>query len=95
MPESKRNLCLSCKYRGNVIGSSHSRCKHPSVAKTARGELLAMLAGSAFVELESARELDIQANPHGVRKGWFNWPYEFDPIWLENCNGFEQSEEAS
>jgi len=94
MPESKHRLCYSCKYRESVPGSAHSSCAHPSVAKTSRGELLAMLSGSAFIELESALELDIQANSHGIRKGWFNWPYSFDPVWLENCNGFERLEPA-
>ena len=92
MSESTDKLCFGCNYRERVMGSAHSRCRHPSVSKTTRGELLAMLAGSVFVELESARDLDIQANSHGVRMGWFNWPYDFDPLWLENCNGFQSSE---
>lgn len=92
MPETARNLCFGCKYRGHATGSSHSRCNHPSATKISRDELLAMLAGSIFVELESARELEIQANDHGIRMGWFNWPYDFDPTWLENCNGFEETE---
>ncbi len=92
MTELTHKLCFECKYRERVMGSTHSRCRHPSVAKTTRGELLAMLSVSEFVELESASELDIQANAHGIRKGWFNWPYDFDPVWLENCNGFERSE---
>jgi len=24
----------------------------------------------------------------GIKKGWFNWPYNFDPVWLESCDGF-------
>lgn len=26
----------------------------------------------------------------GIKKGWFR--FEFDPIWLEECNGFEKIE---
>ena len=26
----------------------------------------------------------------GIRNGWFNWPYSFDPIWLVSCDGFEK-----
>jgi hypothetical protein len=33
-------------------------------------------------------ELGIRGNPHGIRKGWFNWPWNFDPVWLDNCDGF-------
>jgi hypothetical protein len=33
-------------------------------------------------------ELAIKGNDHGIRSGWFMWPVNFDPVWLENCNGF-------
>jgi len=23
---------------------------------------------------------------------WFIWPVNFDPVWLENCDGFEPKE---
>ena len=29
-------------------------------------------------------------NPHGVQNGWGFWPLEFDPIWVESCNGYSQ-----
>lgn len=28
-------------------------------------------------------------NPHGVARGWAAWPYNFDPIWLEECDIWE------
>ncbi len=31
----------------------------------------------------------VTANPHGVKKGWFAHPFNFDPVWLETCTGFE------
>ena len=31
-------------------------------------------------------------NPHGVSKGWFNWPFNFDPIWLISCNGYKEKQ---
>jgi hypothetical protein len=33
------------------------------------------------------------ANYHGVRKGWFLWPLNFDPTWLLNCDGYTPREE--
>lgn len=27
-------------------------------------------------------------HPRGVRSGWFGWPFNFDPTWLLDCNGF-------
>ena len=34
-------------------------------------------------------ECNIKINEHGKKNGWFNWPANFDPLWLENCDGFE------
>ncbi len=31
-------------------------------------------------------------NLHGVRNGWFYWPHNFDPIWLQVCDGVEKKE---
>lgn len=41
---------------------------------------------------EKASTLNIKGNPHGIKNGWFNWPYNFDPVWLEECDGFEPKE---
>lgn len=30
----------------------------------------------------------VLGHPHGVRKGWFRWPVNFDPVWLLECDGF-------
>lgn len=92
MNESQRSLCFTCQHRGSVPGSTHSRCHHPSIVSTDRNELLAMLSGDIAIDTKSADTLGIKASAHGITKGWFNWPYDFDPTWLENCNGFERSE---
>jgi hypothetical protein len=35
---------------------------------------------------------DNPTGPHGICNGWFIWPINFDPVWLENCDGFESKE---
>jgi len=34
------------------------------------------------------KKLGIMAVYHGIKNGWFDWPVNFDPVWLENCTGF-------
>lgn len=29
---------------------------------------------------------------HGIRNGWFFYPYDFDPCWLISCDGFVAKE---
>lgn len=90
-----KRKCCACKHRGDVIGSSHSTCEHP-VAKAGReplGHLLSMVGGNRVgpqIAVQAAATLGIKANAHGVRMGWFNWPYNFDPVWLDHCDGFEE-----
>lgn len=36
---------------------------------------------------------DMVGNPHGIKKGWFNYPKKFDPIWKEkDCANYEEDE---
>lgn len=78
---SKAN-CYKCIYRGSVPGDCHSSCQHPKAGGDMFTQIVAMASGNA------ARELNIRADSHGVRSGWFYWPANFDPVWLLNCDGF-------
>ena len=78
--ETEKNMmneCYKCKYRGDVPGSAHSSCNHPYIQQYA---------------MKAFEALNIRANEHGVNSGWFIWPYNFDPTWLENCDGFKEKE---
>jgi hypothetical protein len=88
--------CYDCIHRGEIPGSAHSRCRHPK-ASPQEGpftEAMAIFASvgrvAPFVDVSAAKELGIIAHPTGIKRGWFNWPYNFDPVWLESCNGFEE-----
>ncbi len=35
--------------------------------------------------------LTIKASQHGINSGWFVWPHNFDPVWLQACDGFTES----
>ena len=99
MSEKAMNLCYKCVYRGESPGSAHSTCNHPAcqVSKSNINSMLALLASVGRAEPvdggAAKTQLGIKASAHGIRSGWFNWPYDFDPVWLENCEGFEPKEE--
>jgi hypothetical protein len=87
--------CYECEYRGGCAGSASSCCEHPSIEKTSIGEIMGMLGSVGRVPtIIMENYLDIRGNAHGIRSGWFNWPYNFDPVWLENCNGFKKKGES-
>jgi hypothetical protein len=67
-------------------------CHHPEVKQDSNlfGALADLLTGKND---EAMKKLNIRGNAHGIRSGWFMWPANFDPTWLENCDGFLAREE--
>ena len=87
--------CYDCKWRGEVPGSYHSCCNHPKAEAAAQDtrmlQLFSMLGGIAAPPSPSAAALNVKGDPHGIQNGWFSWPWNFDPTWLQSCDGFEQA----
>jgi hypothetical protein len=40
------------------------------------------------------RAAKVEAYSHGIRMGWFVWPFNFDPVWLVSCDGFAEKAET-
>lgn len=89
--------CYECEYRGSVPGTCHSSCHHPALNKAHDDPVLGLLSIFASVgrlppmQLET-KGITVKGNPVGIRGGWFNHPFNFDPIWLVSCTGFKQKE---
>ncbi len=70
--------CYECKWRHDLPGDCHSRCTHPAL--------------SGEVKQAGIDELGIKANYRGIKRGQFDFPWNFDPLWLEECKGWETKE---
>ena len=91
MKKEKPN-CYKCKYRGEVPGSAHSSCHHPKCQSMTEDSLLNLVSILGSVKggvPPFPTGLKVKGNEWGIRNGWFNHPLNFDPVWLEECNGFE------
>jgi len=94
--------CYECKYRGSVPGDAHSCCKHPGFSSDINNPMaqaMAILAGVGRIapvhgqgSEYKGEKVIVKGSIHGIRHGWFNHPWNFDPVWLEECNGFEAKE---
>ena len=89
----KKFDCYKCEYRGDLAGTSHIECNYPSTVLSKSNPLTGAMAIFASVGRvppmqAQSRKLNIRGNEHGIKKGWFNWPWNFDPTWLENCDGY-------
>lgn len=92
---TKKFDCFKCKWRGDVPGSAHISCKHPSLKRVTDNPLLGLMGVFASVGrvkplMANSKELNIKGHPTGIRNGWFNFPFNFAPTWLLNCDGFEK-----
>ena len=89
--EQKPN-CYACIHRRNIPGDAHSACGHPSNAEALNNplaQLFGILASVKRVEpFQVTTKVHVTGNPLGIRNGWFMWPFNFDPVWLESCDGF-------
>lgn len=83
--------CYQCKYRGAADFSAHSSCKHPKIGAEGILTPMFMMQGTRS-PLE--KRMNISYNRHGFNNGWFSWPINFDPVWLESCDGFEQKDSS-
>jgi hypothetical protein len=92
--ERKTPDCYECIYRGDIPGDRHSKCTHPSSGyqENPISELLSLFGKKAGVIHNVNTPIRVVGNSHGIMSGWFNWPYNFDPVWLEKCDGFTDHE---
>jgi hypothetical protein len=37
------------------------------------------------------KEAVVAGDAHGIKNGWFVWPYNFDPTWLIECDGWAEA----
>ena len=93
MAEMSKPNCYECKHRGEVAGSAHSKCAHPAFRAALddpMAQLFGILASVGRVPPMQAKSTAVKVvgKPHGIKNGWFNHPFDFDPIWLESCDGF-------
>jgi len=88
-----KSMCYQCEYRGSIPGDTHICCNHPLVADNELIKVVALMSQALLMLGQKADgnifpPLEIEANEHGIKNGWFIWPINFDPLWLENCEGF-------
>jgi len=81
--------CYTCAYRRELAGDAHSSCD----ALGAQGLPIAMFFMAGKTEFK-AGPVHVRGNTHGVRSGWFMWPLNFDPAWLEICSLYQAKESA-
>ncbi len=89
-PRAMSRACDGCVYRRDLPGNTHSACRHPLTMpahKNPLGPLIEIMGHT--LPWPSPPSLNVVGDPHGIRMGWFAWPWNYDPVWLVSCDGFE------
>jgi len=82
--------CWKCKWKRNIPGSAHVRCEHPK-AKLPDHPLTPLIEMLSLFGCPPIKtELRVKIKATGIRGGWAGHPLNFDPIWIEECEGFEE-----
>jgi hypothetical protein len=81
------NNCYKCKYQGSVPGSCHSSCQHPLIANQ---QVVAMMVITMGKNIPAP--FNLEYDKYGLQSGWFNWPLDFDPTWLNRCDAYENKD---
>ena len=84
-----------CLYQKSIQWNTHIRCVNPMIGpQNGFGDMLSIMnrAPKGILHSMAAKKLGIAGSAHGIKEGWFNWPYNFDPTWLDNCDGFRPAE---
>lgn len=80
--------CYKCMYRGMLAGDAHSRCTHPVATKGLDPNSIAQMADAFLGKANGARV------KLGIVGGGQTWPANFNPAFLQNCEGFQEREES-
>lgn len=77
--------CNNCKYKANIAGDSHISCKsHIFNDKNIEINLVLMaLSDPEGFVIFCEKNFGFSVNIHGLVNGWFMFPINFDPSWME------------
>lgn len=79
-----QNNCFNCDFKGSVAGSCHSSCNYPKIDEQIKLKISMLLIGN-FPEANKflKENFGFTVDQHPVANGWFNFPLDFDPSWIQ------------
>lgn len=80
---SKCQNCHNCEYKARIPGDTHISCEYPyfSAEDKHKYSLLAIANPPMLNELLK-QNFGFTGDMHGIRAGWFTFPINFDPTWM-------------
>jgi hypothetical protein len=81
--------CQVCIYQNDIPGDAYKRCIHPNTARGPGDRLNSLLWNRSnlfAIDLGLVNILGVEIDMQGGGEdGWCNWPDNYDPIWILDC----------
>lgn len=99
-PTAEAALCDSCKHHEQHIDSPRSQCNHPHAPKdellqiaqtTPHPKPMGVVLSSNPVNHEPGPQLDLKYDSAAVKRGEFEWPYNYIAAHLTDCSGYDRA----
>lgn len=69
-----------------------SECKKNCCSCAYKGNVPGSAHTECKLDWENMDVLPPKGNEHGIKKGWYLFPIDFDPVWqIEECKGFSET----
>jgi len=84
--------CYDCKYCGEIPGSAHKKCLY--ALRDQDNPIINLLSLFGGLRMDIPR-MTVVLIDTGVRRGWCSFPFNFDPIWIYDCDKFTPKEKET
>lgn len=79
----KKN-CYNCKFKCNIAGDTHISCNYPKLDQTQKFNISSLLLITPEQGIQLLKDnFGFSVSTHPIVSGWFNFPINFDPNWIE------------
>ena len=80
---NERN-CYNCKFKQNIAGDAHVSCEFPNLTANDKFSISGLLIANFKQGNQVLKSnFGFSVDSHPVQNGWFNFPINFDPNWIQ------------
>lgn len=88
--EESKNIYLLMKY---IIARNHKELGISNTPDCRKCKHMISLPMTHHIACNSNCAVAL-GKEHGIKNGWFCYPFNFDPIWLDYCDNFESRDDS-
>jgi len=88
----KRVDCYRCKHSEEIPGSAHRKCMYALREMGIESNPFTKMVSIFGGVLKDVKGMEVVINEIGIKGGWVSFPFNFDPLWIVDCDRYEEEE---